>query len=254
MIGVTTRPSIAIRWLAIGSGLWIGCQTPEREVTLPVDDGAVDTLAIGVTDGGAAASSAGDIAPIDAPEVANARDGASDGDKVMDASDAPIDGAFESPAMAEVLPEAGPPDVPPLEPCGLGTISLPTVGWSATVSVLSPGDIPQKAFDGRIDTRWSTGRNGARGDWFRLDLGSPRTVEAIRLDAGGEVFATDFLRGYSVGVSTDDSRYQEIATGTGSMPITSITFPAARARYLKITLAMASPRWWGIAELIVCGR
>jgi hypothetical protein len=250
---VATKPSIAIPWLAIGIGLSIGCQTPEREMTLPVDDGAVDILAIAVTDGGATENSAGDSDPTDAHKSTSA-DGTSDGDSVMDAGDAATDGAPESPAMGDVLPEAGPPDVTLLGPCGLATISLPTVGWSATVSVLSPGDIPQKAFDGRIDTRWSTGRNGARGDWFRLDLGSPRTVEAIRLDVGGEVFATDFLRGYSVAISTDDSRYQEIATGTGAMPITSITFPAARARYLKITLTMASPRWWGIAELIVCGR
>lgn len=252
MTGATTRQSIAVPWLVIGISLLIGCQSPEHERTVPFDSGSVDTLSISTIDGGAVTDGGRDSAP---PDEQGAEDGANSGNGGMDASDDDVTtGTSDDAAPVDVPPEVGPPDLTPVGPCGLGSISLPTVGWNATVSVLSPGDFAQKAFDGDLASRWSTGRNGARGHWFRLDLGSSRTVTRIQLDAGGGVFATDFLRDYVVEASTDGNRYDMVATGTGSTVVTTISLSEVQARYLRITLTMPSPRWWGIAEMMVCGR
>ena len=67
-------------------------------------------------------------------------------------------------------------------------------GAKATASSSQSGDFaPEKAIDGRGNTRWSSNRND--NEWFMLDLGAPKTVGQIRLDweaAAGKEYVVQF--------------------------------------------------------------
>lgn len=195
-------------------------------------DGANGDSAEGATDGGSSNNDGGDV-----------------GNVIADAVDlTPVDAT----AMADVPADAGPIEMIPAGPCGAGSSVLAPMGWRATASRSSPGDVPEKAFDGNPTSRWSTGINGVPGQSFRLDLSTSQTVDGILMETGSGAFATDFPRGFTVSLSTDDGNYTQVATGTGTDPLTAVHFAARAARYIRIALTSASPRWWGIAELTVC--
>ena len=67
-------------------------------------------------------------------------------------------------------------------------------GATATASSSQSGEFaPNKAIDGRGNTRWASNRND--NEWFMLDLGAPKTVGQIRLDweaAAGKEYVIQF--------------------------------------------------------------
>jgi hypothetical protein len=50
--------------------------------------------------------------------------------------------------------------------------------------------------------------------------------------------------------SDDNSTWRTVAGGEGSA-VTTVNFPIAQARYVKVTLDKASSSWWSIAEMRV---
>jgi beta-glucosidase len=68
------------------------------------------------------------------------------------------------------------------------------------------------------------------------------------LDCGGST--ADYPRGYQVYLSEDGTNWgAPVATGSGAT-VTTISFAAHAARYVRITqTGSASANWWSIAEL-----
>lgn len=127
---------------------------------------------------------------------------------------------------------------------------LSRAGWVASAS--SGNGSAGNAIDGVITSRWSTGANQVNGQWFRVDMGAAQTFNQIVLDGGSS--AGDYPRGYQVHVSNDGVNWGiPIATGAGSSGVTTITFEAQTARYIRVTQtgSVSSMIWWSIHEFNV---
>jgi len=127
-----------------------------------------------------------------------------------------------------------------------GGLVINRSGWIASASV---GASPANAIDGNITTRWTTGTGQASGQWFQADMGTTNTFYKIVLDATG---SSDYPIGYQVNVSNDGVNWgSPVATGSGSSPITTITFSAQTARYIRVTQTGSAGNWWSIYEFYV---
>jgi beta-glucosidase len=124
---------------------------------------------------------------------------------------------------------------------------LPRTGWSASASATFGGDVPANMLDGDAGTRWSTGTPMANGQWVTVDMGATHPVDQITMDSAGS--ASDYAHGYQVFLSSDGVSWgSAVATGTGSGPLVTVTFPAQSARYIKVVQTGSSSSWWSIAE------
>lgn len=127
------------------------------------------------------------------------------------------------------------------------TVTLPTEGWQAIASASADDDAPKLALDHDPETRWSSGKGQANGDWFELDLGRRRTFSRLTLDAG--VSAGDFVRGYQLYVSDDGHSWgSAVAGGPGTGQVLDITFPKQRGRYVRVVATVGAGNWWSVAE------
>ncbi len=124
--------------------------------------------------------------------------------------------------------------------------------WVASSST-SGSDAPANALDGNLTTRWSTGGSQVPGQWFEVDMGAPNTFNRLVLNSINS--ANDYPRGYQVNVSADGVNWgSPVATGTGTPNLTTITFPAQSARYVRITqTGSANGTYWSIDEFNVFG-
>jgi hypothetical protein len=122
--------------------------------------------------------------------------------------------------------------------------------WTASSST-SGGDSPGNALDGNLATRWSTDTSQASGQWFQVDMGTASVFNKLILNAVNS--ANDYPRGYQVTVSNDGINWSgSVATGVGSPSITTISFAAQSARYIRITqTGSASGTFWSIDEFNV---
>jgi hypothetical protein len=127
---------------------------------------------------------------------------------------------------------------------------ISTSGWTATATKTATTDtnadtVPGAAFDGNLTTRWSSGAAETGGEFFRLDLGQAQSISQV-------VFfdTTDIPAAYTLALSTDDSTYTTVATGSGAQP-TAICFTAQSARYVKLTQTATSGSWFSIYEINV---
>ena len=136
-------------------------------------------------------------------------------------------------------------------PVGTRDILLSRSGWIATAS---GGDPPANAIDGNAASRWSTAAFQTPGEWFQVDMRSVRTVFKIVLDATAS--PNDYPRGYQVTLSNDGTTWSSpVATGAGFSAVTTITFPAQSARYIRVTqTGSASANYWSIHEFNAYGR
>jgi hypothetical protein len=150
-------------------------------------------------------------------------------------------------------------------PRPLGGARLSREGWQLTGSPGS-GDA-RAAADGRLETRWTTGRAQRAGDWLRVDLPAPTAVVGVELDLGG--FTTDYPRGTAVEVAGDDGAWVRLAaeplllgplvwTGThvlrDGVERVALRFPAVRTRAVRIVQTDGDPVFdWSVAELHLLG-
>lgn len=102
--------------------------------------------------------------------------------------------------------------------------------------------------DGIAYTRWSSGLNQSGSEYFEIDLQSTQAFSRIVLDTSTS--ALDYPRGYVVKVSANGSRWNTIASGSGTYAFTDISFAKRRARYIRIEqTGTTSFYWWSIHEL-----
>jgi O-glycosyl hydrolase len=121
-------------------------------------------------------------------------------------------------------------------------------GWTASASSTSPyGDVPSKAIDGDLGTRWSSGHGQASGDWFQVDMGSPQTFSGLLIDSASS--SGDFAHGYQVYVSNDGTNWgSAIAAGSGGSQLERIVFAPVTARYVRVVQLGTAGNWWSIHE------
>lgn len=105
------------------------------------------------------------------------------------------------------------------------------------------------AKDNNGTTRWTTGVNGAAGQWFKVDFGSARGFGQVTMDSGTST--NDFARNFDVQVSNNNVNWTTVATATGTNRFISVTFGEQSARYFRIRLNSSFNAWWSIHELNV---
>jgi hypothetical protein len=121
-------------------------------------------------------------------------------------------------------------------------------GWTASASDNTTAAL---AIDSTLSTRWDTGTNAANGQWFKVDLGT--AVPVSRVEFNSYTDQGDYPPSFSVSVSTNDSSYTTVTSGTGSTPFITAGFTATTARYVKVTCTGASTNWWSIHDFQVYG-
>jgi len=122
------------------------------------------------------------------------------------------------------------------------------------------------AADGRPETRWSTGRPQAPGDWLRIDLAEPRRLASVRLWSASP---TDWPRGLAVEGSRDGVTWRPLEArlrreralrwgGIGALlagdgvDAVDVTFEPAELTALRLTLTRGDPVFdWSVHELTV---
>ena len=128
--------------------------------------------------------------------------------------------------------------------------ALSRSGWMLSSSPTGTG--LTNATDGTASTRWRTGVAQAANQFFQVDMLSPRTFGAIRLDTTGT--PTEFPGSYKVQVANDNVSWgtaPNVATGSGAI-VATISFPPQTARYIRITLMPGTTgASWSIHEFNV---
>ena len=116
-----------------------------------------------------------------------------------------------------------------------------------------PIDIPAaNAIDGDHWTGWrDMTKTQYPGQWFQIDMNQEQTFDKIVLDTTWALWDTPDK--YAVSVSKDGTNWGEpIATGSGQLGITTITFETQTAQYIRITQTGQNATYhWSIYELDV---
>lgn len=104
------------------------------------------------------------------------------------------------------------------------------------------------AVDGDAGSRYSTNASQVPGMWFQIELPQETALAGLELDSVAS--RDDYPRGYKVELSSDGSAWKQVAEGKGNGPVTDIAFPAAKAKFVKITQTGAvNGLFWSIHEL-----
>jgi len=127
---------------------------------------------------------------------------------------------------------------------------LSRTGWNYDALVTQSGSLLTNVADGSLSTRWTPGTSQTPGQWFQVDFGSAKVFHQLVLDAGTST--NDYPRGYQVTVSNDGVNWSSpVASGVGTSTVTTITFAAQAARYVRVTQTGSNSGYWSISELNV---
>ncbi|HTT92610.1 MAG TPA: discoidin domain-containing protein, partial [Acidimicrobiales bacterium] len=120
-------------------------------------------------------------------------------------------------------------------------------GWVGSTNA-HPGkaNAPANAFDGNSATRFSTGEVQSAGLYFRVDLGSSKTINELSMDVPGS--PTDYARGFVVEVSGNGTSWSNVANCAGTGAYQTVSFPEQTARYVQVVLTSGVDYWWSIDE------
>jgi type 1 glutamine amidotransferase/mono/diheme cytochrome c family protein/glucose/arabinose dehydrogenase len=124
--------------------------------------------------------------------------------------------------------------------------------WKVTAS-LNPGDA-QQMIDGDPHTRWTSNTELAPGMWVQIELPQKSPIGGLSIDCVQS--PNDYAREYKVELSDDGITWgQPVAQGRGTPGVMEIHFPAATAKFLRLTqtgtLAPDHGLFWSIHELEV---
>ncbi len=122
--------------------------------------------------------------------------------------------------------------------------------WKGTASRSTGGDGPEKAYDGRDNTRWTSGQN-PKNCWYALDFGTRIFVDAVTLDTTKS--PRDTPAGCDVYVSDDGKTWDGPVASCDEKTSKTTTFKIGRStRHLKfVALASRPGLHWSIHEIEV---
>ena len=126
----------------------------------------------------------------------------------------------------------------------------PKNNWKGVASKTSGGDVAQKAYDGKDNTRWTSGMN-TKGAWYTLDFGARIFVDAVTLDTTKS--PRDTPAGCDVFVSDDGKTWEGPVASCDDKTSKTTTFKIGRStRHLKFVALESRPHLhWSIHEIDV---
>jgi mono/diheme cytochrome c family protein len=118
--------------------------------------------------------------------------------------------------------------------------------WKASAS-----DSPQTAaaaFDGKGNTAWSTGLPQVAGQWFQVELPQEHSLMGVRLEVPQRSKVA--AKQVKVDVSSDGQNWVTVVgKAGGGVPNTELSFPATKARFVRLTQLGTGSDPWAIHEL-----
>lgn len=126
----------------------------------------------------------------------------------------------------------------------------PKNNWKGVASKTSGKDVAQKAYDGKADTRWTSGMN-TKGAWYTLDFGARIFVDSVTLDTTKS--PRDTPAGCDVFVSDDGKTWEGPVASCDDKTSKTTTFTIGRStRHLKFVALESRPHLhWSIHEIDV---
>ncbi|MBF8184168.1 discoidin domain-containing protein [Nonomuraea sp. K274] len=97
-------------------------------------------------------------------------------------------------------------------------------------------------------TRWNTGAAQTPGQWYQIDLGTPRTIAQVTVQTPATA-DQDYPRGFRLELSTDGGTWTTAATGIGFGWKRPIAVTPQTARFVRITQTGTAVQWWSIDEV-----
>lgn len=142
------------------------------------------------------------------------------------------------PTLPPVMPTYGPDGTPTPAPTATPLAGKLTIS-AATASSEQVGNYAVNSIDGDIATRWAAS-GSTFPQWLRLDLGSAKTVDQVRL-----MFYSYDSRTYTynIEVSSDGTNYSSVTSSKESNmgnQWMDDTFAAVNARYIRINVTACS--------------
>jgi len=126
--------------------------------------------------------------------------------------------------------------------------ALSRTGWTATTTPVN--GTPANLFDGNMSTRWTSGTDMIPGHSIIVDMKAAKSFNKLVMDSTGN--NNDYARSYEIYVSNNGTSWgSPVASGTGSGPIVTSSFPTQNARYIKVVQTGTATYWWSIRELNV---
>ena len=104
-----------------------------------------------------------------------------------------------------------------------------------------------KAIDGNLDTRWSSGTlSESNPQWLRLDFGEPTTFNCVRL-----FWEASAGKAYKIQTSDNGEEWTDVASITDGQTkeTRTITFDAVTARYVRVYVTENFPEIWTCVSL-----
>lgn len=121
--------------------------------------------------------------------------------------------------------------------------------WQASASINSPAAL--FGIDGIVSWQnsWWAPANQSPGMFYQVDLRRARTFRAVSMTNSASS-ASFFARNFNVLVSSNGSEWVTAALNQAGSPtgLTTASFPAVTARYVRVQIASSSPQWWAIGE------
>ncbi|MEY2600233.1 MAG: hypothetical protein RLZZ142_2492 [Verrucomicrobiota bacterium] len=118
--------------------------------------------------------------------------------------------------------------------------------WKASAS-----EEPAKAasaLDHKPQTAWSTKGPQEAGQWFQVELPEEKTLMGVRLEVPQRSKVAG--RQLKVELSVDGQNWTTVAAKVGgAVPLTQVEFPAAKAKFVRITQTGKGTDPWAIHEL-----
>ena len=120
--------------------------------------------------------------------------------------------------------------------------------WKGTASRSNGRDVPERAYDGKPETRWSTGFR-SKGVWYALDLGGRVFVDEVTLDT--EKSPHDTPAFCDVFVSLDGESWRGPVATCDDKTVKKTTFRlGCAARHLKfVQKEERKSQYWSIHEI-----
>jgi hypothetical protein len=141
---------------------------------------------------------------------------------------------------------------------------ISSIAWRFRTNVNQPK--AHLAADGKMATRWTTGRPQVPGAYFQIDFGRREKVARIRVLAGDSV--NDFPRGHSIRYSADGQTWTSLDSNMNPVSLLwtgetllkdgqdlDFTFPSTSMRYLQIiNTGKDEVYYWSIHEVEIYER
>ena len=133
------------------------------------------------------------------------------------------------------------------------SVPAPTIGITSSPAKMegSDGNPPVlrplgAAVDGNTSTYWLSGTGMTVGQYVILDLGTARSVKSVTFPIPPG-YLNSYPRRFDVATATG-TQFTNRKTGVVGGAVSTATWGAVNARYIRITVRDGNPNWWGTTE------